>query len=131
MLSWDYFKNPFDGVIRLGLDALTGNIKTDGNKNTPADYVAPVVNDYVETKKQQLIPKPAQDFFQEKVTEPAQEFVQEKVIDPVKGSFKIVGDTVGNAYQAAADLVTDGYDTLKKYAPLAIAGVVAVLLLKK
>ena len=161
MIDWGYFKNPIEAPIKIGLDFLTGNLKTDGKKNTPIDYVAPYVNEYVETKKKQFIPlpeqakepaqewveekvtkpaqefvqekvtKPAQEFVQEKVTEPAQEFVQEKVIDPVKGSFKIVGDTVGNAYQAASDLVVGGFDTVKKYAPLALAGVVAVLLLKK
>ena len=119
MLSWDYLKNPITGVVKLGLDAVTGNIKTDGKENTPADFVAPVVNNYVETKTQQIIPKPAQ------------EFVQEKVTEPVKQSVKVVSDVFNNGYKAAESLVSGGIDTVKKYAPLAAAGVVAVLLLKK
>ena len=119
MLSWDYFRNPITGIVKLGWDAVSGNIKTDGNANTPADYVAPVVNNYVETKTQQLVPKPAQ------------EWVEEKVTEPIKDTFKIVGDTVGNVYSATAGLVGDGVDTLKKYAPLAIAGIAAAWLLKK
>lgn len=131
MLSWDYFRNPITGIVKLGIDTVTGNIKTDGNTNTPADYVAPVVNNYVETKTQQLVPKPAQEFVQEKVTEPAQEFVENTVIEPVKNSVKVVSDVFNNGYKAAESLVIGGIDTVKKYAPLAAAGVVAVLLLKK
>ena len=131
MLSWDYFRNPLTGIVKLGFDAVSGNIKTDGNQNTPADYVAPVVNNYVETKTQQLIPKPAQEFVQEKVTEPAQEFVENTVVEPVKNSVKVVTDVFNNGYKAAADLVGGGIDTVKKYAPLAVAGVLAVVLLKK
>ena len=131
MLSWDYFRNPITGIVKLGIDTVTGNIKTDGNQNTPADYVAPVVNNYVETKTQQLAPKPAQEWVEEKVTAPAQEWVEEKVTAPIKDTFKIVGDTVGNVYSATAGLVGDGVNTLKKYAPLAIAGIAAAWLLKK
>lgn len=131
MLSWDYLRNPITGIVKLGWDAVSGNIKTDGNQNTPADFVAPVVNDYVETKTQQLIPKPAQEFVQEKVTEPAQEWAEQTVVEPVKNSVKVVTDAVNNSYKAAADLVGGGIDTVKKYAPLAAAGVIAVLLLKK
>ena len=131
MLSVDYFRNPITGIVKLGWDAVSGNIKTDGNQNTPADFVAPVVNNYVETKTQQLVPKPAQDFLQEKVTEPAQEWAEQTVIEPVKNSVKVVSDVFNNGYQAAADLVGGGIDTVKKYAPLAIAGVLAVVLLKK
>lgn len=131
MLSWDYFRNPITGIVKLGIDTVTGNIKTDGNQNTPADYVAPVVNDYVETKTQQLVPKPAQDFVQEKITEPAQEWAEQTVVEPVKNSVKVVTDVFNNGYQAATQLVSGSIDTVKKYAPLAAAGVVAVLLLKK
>ena len=131
MLSWDYFRNPITGIVKLGWDAVSGNIKTDGNANTPADFVAPVVNNYVETKTQQLIPKPAQEFVQEKVTEPAQEFVENTVVEPVKNSVKVVTDVFNNGYQAAADLVGGGINTVKKYAPLVAAGAIAVLLLKK
>ena len=131
MLSWDYFRNPITGIVKLGIDTVTGNIKTDGNANTPADYVAPVVNNYVETKTQQLIPKPAQDFVQEKITEPAQEWAEQTVVEPVKNSVKVVTDVFNNGYQAATQLVGGSIDIVKKYAPLAAAGVVAVLLLKK
>ena len=131
MLSWDYFRNPITGIVKLGWDAVSGNIKTDGNANTPADYVAPVVNDYVETKTQQLIPKPAQDFVQEKVTEPAQEWAEQTITEPVKNSVRVVTDVFNNGYQAATQLVGGSIDTVKKYAPLAAAGVIAVLLLKK
>lgn len=131
MLSADYLRNPFIGVVKLGFDAVTGNIKTDGNKNTPADYVAPVVNDYVETKVNQNIPKAASDWVEENVKEPTVEWVEEKTIEPIKGGIKVVGDVINNGYQAAESLVIGGVDTLKKYAPLAAAGVIAVLLLKK
>ena len=131
MLSWDYFKNPITGVVKLGLDAVTGNIKTDGNANTPADYVAPVVNEYVETKTTSLIPKPAAEFVEEKVKEPVVEFVEEKTIEPIQGGIKVVSDVFNNGYKAAESLVIGGVDTVKKYAPLAAAGVIAVLLLKK
>ena len=131
MLSWDYFKNPITGIVKLGIDTVTGNIKTDGNANTPADYVAPVVNNYVETKTQQLVPKPAQDWVEEKITEPAQDWADKTVVEPVKNSVKVVTDVFNNGYQAAAQLVGGSIDTVKKYAPLAAAGVVAVLLLKK
>lgn len=131
MLSWDYFKNPITGVVKLGLDAVTGNIKTDGNANTPADFVAPVVNDYVETKTQQLVPKPAQEWVDTTIKEPAQEWVEETVTGPVKNSVKVVTDVFNNGYQAAADLVGGSINTVKKYAPLAVAGILAVVLLKK
>lgn len=130
MLSWDYFKNPITGIVKLGIDTVTGNIKTDGNANTPADYVAPVVNNYVETKTQQLVPKPAQEWVEESIKEPAQEWA-EQTVEPVKNSVKVVTDVFANGYQAAADLVGGGIDTVKKYAPLAVAGVLAVVLLKK
>lgn len=131
MLSWDYFRNPITGIVKLGIDTVTGNIKTDGNTNTPADYVAPVVNNYVETKTQQLVPKSAQEFVQENVTEPAQEWTEKTIVEPVKESVKVVTDVFNNGYQAATQLVGGSIDIVKKYAPLAAAGVVAVLLLKK
>ena len=131
MLSGDYFRNPITGIVKLGFDAVTGNIKTDGNANTPADYVAPVVNEYVETKTTSLIPKPAQEFVEEKIKEPVVEFVEEKTIEPIQGGIKVVSDVFNNGYKAAESLVIGGVDTVKKYAPLAAAGVIAVLLLKK
>ena len=131
MLSWDYFKNPITGIVKLGIDTVTGNIKTDGNTNTPADVVAPVVNNYVETKTQQLVPKPAQEWVDSTIKEPAQEWVEQTVTEPVKNSVKVVTDVFNNGYQAATQLVSGSIDIVKKYAPLAAAGVVAVLLLKK
>jgi len=112
MIDLGYFKNPFEAPIKIGLDFLTGNLKTDGKKNTPIDYAAPV--------------------YEEKVSEPAKDFVEDKIVEPVQGGVKVVTDAFSNGVKAAESLVVGGVDTLKKYAPLAIGGVlVAALLLKK
>ncbi len=112
MIDLGYFKNPIEAPIKIGLDFLTGNLKTDGKTNTPIDYAAPV--------------------YEEKVTEPAKEFVQENVVEPVQGGVKVVTDAFSNGIKAAESLVVGGIDSIKKYAPLAIGGViVAALLFKK
>ena len=131
MLDSGYFRNPITGVVKLGLDAVTGNIKTDGQKNTPADYAADVTNQYIETKTKTATIPQAQEWVKEKVKEPAQEWVEEKTLEPIKGGVKVVSDVFNNGYKAAESLVIGGVDTVKKYAPLVAAGVIAVLLLKK
>ena len=131
MLDMGYLRNPISGVIKLGLDAVTGNIKTDGKKNTPADYAAAAANDYVENKTKSSTVPQAQEWIEENVKQPATEWVEEKTIEPIKGGVQVVSDVITNGYQAAESLVIGGVDTVKKYAPLVAAGAIAVLLLKK
>ena len=49
----------------------------------------------------------------------------------IAGGVKVVTDAFGNAAKAATELGSSVFDGVKKYAPLALAGGLAVLLLSK
>jgi len=154
---WDAFRNtPFVGSVVKGVDALAGATGLDGAINVnPESTYAPK---WPETPQPEPEPDPepepeptpppynpsnpfgAADALLKEGTDKAGEKLPDIIpgwdagksaTENITGGFKVVTDAFSNAAKAAAELGSSATNGIKKWGPLALAGGLAFLLLRK
>ena len=152
---WDALKNtPFVGSVVKGVDTLAGAAGLDGAINiNPESTYAPK---WPETPQPEQPPEPekkstpppynpsnpfaAADTLLKKGTDKAGEKLPDIIpgwdasksaTQNITGGVKVITDAFSNAAKAAAELGSSATNGIKKWGPLALAGGLAFLLLRK
>jgi len=151
---WDTLKNtPYVGSIVKGVDTLAGAAGLDNALNiNPESTYAPKSPEPEPEKFPDPEPEPtpppynpsnpfgAADALLKKGTDAAGEKLPDIIpgwdasktaTENITGGFKVITDAFGNAAKAAAELGSSATNGIKKWGPLALAGGLAFLLLRK
>ena len=154
---WDAAKNvPFVGSIVKGIDAAAGAAGLDNaiNINSESTYAPKSPETPAPEKFPDPEPEPeptpppynpsnpfgAADALLKEGTDKAGEMLPDIIpgwdagksaTENITGGFKVITDAFGNFTKAAADLGSSATNGIKKWGPLALAGGLAFLLLRK
>jgi hypothetical protein len=150
---WDNLKTvPFVGSVVKGVDTLAGAAGLDGaiNINPESSYAPKESDSWNPEPEAPPAPEPppynpsnpfsAADKLLKEGTDKAGEKLPEFIpgwdasksaTENITGGFKVITDAFGNAAKAASELGSSTINGVKKWGPLALAGGLALLLLKK
>ena len=150
---WDALKNtPFVGSVVKGVDTLAGAAGLDNaiNINPESSYAPKLPEPSPEFREPEPEPTPppynpsnpfdAADKLLKEGTDKAGEKLPDIIpgwdagksaTENITGGFKVVTDAFSNAAKAAAELGSSATNGIKKWGPLALAGGLALLLLRK
>jgi len=148
---WDTLKTaPFVGSVVKGVDTIAGAVGLDNaiNINPESSYAPKEPEPWTPEPEAPPEPPPynpsnpfsASDLLLKKGTDKAGEALPDIIpgwdanksaTENITGGIKVITDAFGNAAKAATELGSSAINGVKKWGPLALAGGLALLLLRK